>query len=576
MSKKLIALLMAAMMLLSVAAACGNDAPEETPTKPVETPTTPAETPTTPAPTEPVDPDAEKYGGDLITAESNVSSTMDPHMGGGTTGNARWMNHVFETLAVMDADSTIYGEICDFEQSADGLTYTFTLRDRHFSNGKKITMEDIEASIRRVIAVYITTESTYNKFFKDSTWTFTEDKLTVSFESLNLNFPASLCSYASAFRIIPKEICEKYSFTGGIETPQGFVYGAEGAMINEEEDAIGSGPYILTKWAGESEIKVTRNENYEMITEGNEEAFGVAAPKKAYFDTITFSINTDAASRTAGMMAGDYHLAAIQDSMVEAAKALGIIGEADGTTWTYGFFFNLDESNADSPVADVNFRKAVRAAIDCNAGMLAVTGGNQDRVHLDPYGMVKSTPYGSTIMEDSGEWNVADLEKAKAYLAQSNYNGETIYWLTPSSGNYYNVAMSVIPQLEAIGIKAELQIVDSGSHTSMRGKPETGHDIGGWIAQQRADNPVLHSTYVTSSQGWWKSDAKDAAIATMKSTPTGSAESIAAYEDFLQAVVDECPYVILGRADTLMYRWPEVTTDFNGSIIYYWNSYLTK
>ena len=111
MSKKLIALLMAAMMLLSVAAACGNDAPAETPTKPVETPTTPAETPTTPAPTQPVDPDAEKYGGDLITAESNVSSTMDPHIGGGTTGNARWMNHVFETLAVMDADSTIYGEI---------------------------------------------------------------------------------------------------------------------------------------------------------------------------------------------------------------------------------------------------------------------------------------------------------------------------------------------------------------------------------------------------------------------------------------------------------------------------------
>ena len=52
MSKKLIALLMAAMMLLSVAAACGNDEPAETPTQPsANTPTTPA--PTTPAPTEP-------------------------------------------------------------------------------------------------------------------------------------------------------------------------------------------------------------------------------------------------------------------------------------------------------------------------------------------------------------------------------------------------------------------------------------------------------------------------------------------------------------------------------------------
>ena len=50
MSKKLIALMMAALMLLSVAAACGNDKPAETPT----TPTTPA--PTTPAPTTPAPP----------------------------------------------------------------------------------------------------------------------------------------------------------------------------------------------------------------------------------------------------------------------------------------------------------------------------------------------------------------------------------------------------------------------------------------------------------------------------------------------------------------------------------------
>ena len=42
MSKKLIALLMAAMILLSVAAACGADKPAETPTQPgAETPTTP-------------------------------------------------------------------------------------------------------------------------------------------------------------------------------------------------------------------------------------------------------------------------------------------------------------------------------------------------------------------------------------------------------------------------------------------------------------------------------------------------------------------------------------------------------
>ena len=172
-------------------------------------------------------------------------------------------------------------------------------------------------------------------------------------------------------------------------------------------------------------------------------------------------------------------------------------------------------------------------------------------------------------------FNSVRFHKAKEYLAQSSYNGEPIIYLVPSSGNVYNIAMAVIPQLEAIGLKVELQVVDNGSHNSMRNDPATGHDIGGWIAQQRNDNPVLHTTYVSGTVGWWTSDAKTAAINKMRSTPTGSAESIAAYEDFLQAVVDEVPYIIMGRADTYLYRWPEVEMNFEGSTIYYWNSYFT-
>ena len=64
MSKKLIALLMAAMMLLSVAAACGNDEPAPTPGPEASDPT-PAPTPTpsdpTPAPADPVEDEGKVY-----------------------------------------------------------------------------------------------------------------------------------------------------------------------------------------------------------------------------------------------------------------------------------------------------------------------------------------------------------------------------------------------------------------------------------------------------------------------------------------------------------------------------------
>ena len=577
MSKKLIALLLAAMMMLSLAAACGNKTPAETPptpNTPAETPTTPA--PTTPAPTEPADPDADKYGGDLIIGTANATNTIDLHHGGTVLGNLQWNLHIYEGLAVNDANGKTYGLLADYEESADGLKYTYTLKKGvKFSNGDEVTMEDVEASIRRAIAIAITTESAYNKTWKDAKVTFTDTQLIVEFPAYNINFASSFNSGTATYRIMPKEICEKYPFTGGTAMPEGFVYGAEAPMVAEIEDVIGTGPYVLTKWTDNADIVLSRNEGYVPVTEGNEDAIGLAAPRKAYCDTITFSLNLDSASRTAALMAHDYHIGSVQNAMVDAALAMGIKRGDAGTSWTHGIFFNLDESNADSPIADVNVRKAIRACLDVNAVMLAIVQGDESRVNLDPYAVTKDTVYASTKMEDSGEWNVNNDELAKQYLAQSSYNGEPIVYLTHASGNFYNAAMAIVPQLEEIGLNIELMVVENGSHGALRKDPATGHDIGCWEVQKREENPVLHSTFVTGSQGWWDSDAKNAALSVMKSTPTGSAESIAAYNDYLDAVIDECPYILFGHPTGITYNWPEVERNQQGQVNYYsWNSYF--
>lgn len=574
MSKKIIALLMVAMMLLSLAA-CGNEpAPSTTPDPaPSTTPDPAPSTTPDPAPAPEIDPDADKFGGDLIVNSGNVSSSMDTHLDNASLGNEQWMAHIYEAMAAQDANGEYYGEICDIDISADGCTVKLTLRDRCFSNGEKITMDDIEASLRRSIAT-IATEAAFNATWEGVTMNIEGDTLTFTMEKYNVNFMRNLFSPLSDYKIMPKSICDKYGFTGGTTADNGLVWGAEVAQINEIEDVIGSGPYTLTKWNGETEIVLTRNEKYVPITEGNEDAIGWCAPRKAYCDTITWAINTDAASRTASIMAHEVQIGTVQNAMKESALALGIQTYDTGTSWTHGIFFNLDESNADSPVADVNVRKAIRAAIDVNAVMLAIVNGDQSRVNLDPYAVTNNTVYASTAMEDSGEWNVANKELAKQYLAQSSYNGEPIVYLTHASGAFYNAAMAIIPMLEEIGLNIEFMPVDNGSHSAMRKDPATGHDIGCWEVQKREDNPVLHATFVTGSQGWWDSDAKSAAIDTMNSTPTGSAESVAAYNDYLQAVIDECPYILFGHPTGLGYKWPEVEVGQVGQTAYYWNSYF--
>ena len=575
MSKKLIAMLLAAMMLLSLAAACGNEpapAPAPTPT-PAPADPTPAPTPADPTPAPEVDPDADKYGGTMTIGHANAPAGMDPHCST-TLGDQTWYVHVFEPLAVKDANGKCYGVLADYDVSEDGRVYTYTLRDRYFTNGDKVTMEDVEASVRRRLALGITSEAGYNTWAGKATFEFTDTQLIVSFDEPSIYFESVFNGIA--YGIMPKEICEKYPYIGGTTGPNGIVWGAERNPITELSDVIGTGPYIMTEFTDNADIVLERNENYVVCYEDNEDAIGMGAPRKAYLDKIVLSLNVDSASRTAAMMAHEYDCANCDSSMKDQVLATGIQVADAGSSWTHGIFFNLDESNADSPIADVNVRKAIRAAIDVEEVLLAVCGGDASRVNLDPYPITKDTVYASTKMEDSGEWNVHDQELAKQYLAQSSYNGEPIVYLTHASGNFYNAAMAIVPQLEEIGLNIEMMIVENGSHSAMRRDPATGHDIGCWEVQKRTENPALHDTIVTGTQGWWKSDAKDAAIAIMKTTPTGSAKSIAAYEDYLDAVIDECPYILFGHPTGLTYVWPNVERGQAGQDrFYYWNAYFT-
>jgi len=586
--KRTIALILALVMTMALVA-CGGDKPtSSTPSNPTtSTPSTstpgtdkPAETTLTKAEQLKKD-NADKYGGDMISVFTGVSPTMDMHSSNsGSLYVNRFALHIWEHLLTQDTNGKVYPCIMDYEISADGCTYTLTLLDRHFSTGEKIEMEDIEASLRRFAAMCYTTQSGYDKTWKGTTWKIEGDKLIFQTESYNINFLPVISSVSGSFVIMPKEICEKWApdwSTGTYDPATDLTWGCTTVKeINDEKDCIGSGPYVLKSWRGDTEIVLERNENYEIIAEGNEDAIGPAAPRMAYFDTITFSVNTDTASQTAGTLAGDYHRGAVQSDMWDTALAMGLKKWDAGTSWTHGIFFNLHETNTDSPVANVNVRKAIRAAVDANAALLAVAGGRQDRVVLDPYSVMKSNAaYASNKMEEN-EYNIHDVAKAKEYLAAAGYNGEPIVYLTHASGNFYKAAMAVVPMLEAAGMKIELLVVDNGSHTAMRKDPATGHDIGCWEVQKNETNPVLHSTFVTGTQGWWSSPAKDAAIAVMKTTPTGSAESVAAYNDYLDAVVEECPYILFGHL--VGYSWcsGDYVSAMVGQTNYYWNDYFVK
>ncbi len=503
----------------------------------------------------------ERYGGNFILASSSLSNTMDAHWSALAMGNYQWMELVYETPLALDETNNFQGQACDFEYSEDGLTLKLTVKpDRVFSDGTPLTIEDVVASIERAAKG---SDAFKTNFFDNIADAKIEgDSVTYTFAKFN----ALALSYISDIKgpcyIMKKELVDRL--------------GAEG-KVESIEDVIGSGCYVLSEYTPDVQIVLDRNENYMPI---ENEFGGPAGTRYAYFDTITFATNTDTASRTAGMIAGDYSYGAVSTEMGPYAEKIGLKSVLKDNLWTHAIFFNLSkEYNGDSIVQNVYFRKAVRAALNCEEIMMSVADGDlsQCRVNSSPMDP-NNIAYYNTILDDA-EWNIANQELAKQYLAQSGYNGETIVWLTHANGAFYKAAVIGIEELQAIGINVELKAVDNGSHSAMRGDPSTGYDIGAWEVQQAQYSPLQSNNLVVGTAGGahcWVSEDRDALLEIMRNTKIGSAESVQAYKDLCTLWSEEVPWIIFGTKMTLTYTQPNVVLDMQGLISYYWNSYFTE
>ena len=102
------------------------------------------------------------------------------------------------------------------------------------------------------------------------------------------------------------------------------------------------------------------------------------------------------------------------------------------------------------------FRKAVQAALDMDEIMDAASDGNY-RLNVG-FQYPNQADY-----TDAGKetYNIKDPALAKKYLAQSGYKGEPVILLTDKDyPPMYNSALVMQQQLQAVGINAQLKVVD--------------------------------------------------------------------------------------------------------------------
>jgi peptide/nickel transport system substrate-binding protein len=143
MRHKLSVVLTALIVIGVILAACA------TPVQPAAAPA--AEEPAAPAevaaaPGEPV------YGGTLRAAFQNEWESLDPHVTS-SYSSIQILNNVLENLTTYDDELNLIPGLAEsWEQSEDGLTWTFKLREGvQFSNGRELTAEDVKFTFDRML-----------------------------------------------------------------------------------------------------------------------------------------------------------------------------------------------------------------------------------------------------------------------------------------------------------------------------------------------------------------------------------------------------------------------------------------
>lgn len=411
-TKKLVALLLALVMVFALAACTGDKTPD------------PTATPNNTQDVTPSEPVAEALN--LSVCIASEPQSIDPALNSAVDG-AIMIQHTFEGLMKWVDSGTAYndsvnaaalapGQAESYErvENADGTTtYTFHLRsDIKWSDGKDVTAEDFVYSWRRLADPE--TAADYN-YMIDCVVNANEIMAGEKDPSeLAVSAPDSK-TFVVTVNDVPyfTEIC---AFPATFPVREDIIAANGDQWTFDTATYIGNGPYKMSAWNHNSEIVMVPSETYYEEVKGPE--------------TITFKLMDDNNAMLSAFRSGELDF--IEDMPVDEVASLLASGELNIVDYigTYYVCFQTQKAPFDNPLV----RKAFTLAVDRKFIVEKVTQSGQ----VEAGGFVPAGIYdaaGSTgddfrtvgedyynPYEDAYE---ANCEEARKLLAEAGYpNGE--------------------------------------------------------------------------------------------------------------------------------------------------------
>ncbi len=384
--------------------------------------------------------EANVAGLDIMT--SSAASTRDIAM------------NIWETLVTRDEHMKPLLQLAQsVDISPDNSSVTFHLRQGvHFHNGKPMTSADVQASFERYQRVGIDRSilAPVDHFETPDDATFR-----IVLKEPRPTFLESMSSITVPIVIVPKENANA--------PPQ-------------QLPAVGTGPYQLVQFMPDGYVKLKRFDGYAPDTRYTDED-GFGGYKLACLDTVTFRMVTEPGARVAGLQTGE--LQAVEDVPTVAQKRL-VEDKNIRLEKLDNFWLNVTYPNWSQPPTDnVKFRQAVQAAVNFHDIMQAASDGQyKPNWSLQYPGTTYYTEAGRALLDQH------DAAKARELLQQSGYHGEKVVLLTNKDYPIlYNSALVMAQQLKAVGINAQLEVLDwpTALQTSLKGSADWNFFFTGWI-----------------------------------------------------------------------------------------------
>jgi len=397
-----------------------------------------------------------------------------------------WENTIVSQLIVglTDRDNLgrpIPGMATSWDTSADGLTWTFHLRDAQWSDGAPVTAGDFVYGIRRVMDPKTASFSSFIAFpFLKNAEAVNAGKLPLSALGveapdphtlvIRLSHPWPLLPYYTSGRVfwpVPQHVVQRL-----------------GDAWSRPGNYVGNGPYSLVSWKLGDSVVIRKNPRYW-------------AASNTCFGEIDFDPTTDAITNERSVRAGDLDVATtVQSNRVTFLRTSGMasylrLAPENGVTY---LAFNLK----DPALADVRVRQALSMSIDRDfITDKLLRGGQRPAYSFVPDDMPGYTP----VQTYWAGWSLDRRQaEARRLLTQAGYGPAHPLRFTVKQRNSADPLLfmaAIQSDWKAIGVDAKLQQED----VQVAYQDYENHDFqvadAGWLSE----DPIVYLDLARSDTG---------------------------------------------------------------------------